>query len=297
MIKRVQAFLQLIRPKDFLFLVLAYSLLGITVAQGEFGTRFILLCAANFCAVAFSFIYNQLADAPADTFDENASSSNPIAQGKVLPAAAAAAAFVSAALALALFGLLDWRLLPVGLILLSLGALYSSPGTRVRGISMLDLAGHSWLLAPAVSASGYLAFQPRFTSELLFLLLAVTFLSLLGEITREQSALSKLNTLPARQTVLNISPRAARFLILLCSAGALLSGVILLFFLHALPLRAVIFILICAGILLIPNLLKLSRQTDAPLKHLSLYAPLEKAVALGLLVEYLTSFLIKIISW
>ncbi|MEN6555120.1 MAG: UbiA family prenyltransferase [Anaerolineaceae bacterium] len=289
MTKRVQAFLQLVRPKDYFFFVLATSLLGIAAAQGEFGLRFVLVCAANFCASSFTFIFNQLADAPADTFRQKKSAPNPIAQGSISASEAALTALAAAVLSLALFWLLDWRLLFVGLVLLGFGLLYSERGTRVHGISMLDLAGHSWLLAPALSLSGYLAFQPRFTTELLFLFLTVIFLSLLGEITHERSSLKALKEAPARQTVLNISARAVHFLVIACASAALLSGIILFFFLRVLPLRAAIFVLVCGGILLIPGLFRSNREPT----RLPLHIPLEKAVALGLLVEFLTSFLIR----
>lgn len=230
MTKRLQAFLQLIRPKDYFFFVLAYSLLGIAAAQGEFAVRFVLVCAANFSAVAFTFIFNQVADAPADTFSETKSPPNPIAQGKISSAEARLAACAAAVISLLLFWLLDWRLVLVGLVLLSFGFLYSSRGTRMHGISMLDLAGHSWLLAPALSLSGFLAFQPHLNSELLFLFLTVVFLSLIGEITHEQAALRALKEVPARQTVLNISARAVHFLIVVFAGACLLSGIILFFF-------------------------------------------------------------------
>lgn len=293
MTKRLQAFLQLIRPKDYFFFVLAYSLLGIAAAQGEFAVRFVLVCAANFSAVAFTFIFNQVADAPADTFSETKSPPNPIAQGKISSAEARLAACAAAVISLLLFWLLDWRLVLVGLVLLSFGFLYSSRGTRMHGISMLDLAGHSWLLAPALSLSGFLAFQPHLNSELLFLFLMVVFLSLIGEITHEQAALRALKEVPARQTVLNISARAVHFLIVVFAGAGLLSGIILFFFLRVLPLRAVIFILVCAGILLIPNLFKPNREAVPSANRLPLHVPLEKAVSLGLLVEFLTSYLIR----
>lgn len=293
MTKRLQAFLQLIRPKDYFFFVLAYSLLGIAAAQGEFAVRFVLVCAANFSAVAFTFIFNQVADAPADTFSETKSPPNPIAQGKISSAEARLAACAAAVISLLLFWLLDWRLVLVGLVLLSFGFLYSSRGTRMHGISMLDLAGHSWLLAPALSLSGFLAFQPHLNSELLFLFLTVVFLSLIGEITHEQAALRALKEVPARQTVLNISARAVHFLIVVFAGACLLSGIILFFFLRVLPLRAVIFILVCAGILLIPNLFKPNREAGPSADRLPVHVPLEKAVSLGLLVEFLTSFLIR----
>ncbi len=293
MTKRLQAFLQLIRPKDYFFFVLAYSLLGIAAAQGEFGARFVLVCAANFFGVAFTFIFNQLADAPTDTFSEAKSIPNPIAQGKITTAEASLTASAAALLTLLLFWLVDWHLIPVGLLQLGFGLLYSSRGTRVHGFSMLDLAGHSWLLAPAVSLAGFLAFQPRLNSELLFLFLMVVFFSLIGEITHEQSALRTLDEAPSRQSVLNISERAVHFLIVVFAAAGLLSGIILFFFLRVLPLRAAIFVLVCAGILLIPNLLKPNRETVHSEHRLPLHSPLEKAVALGLLVEFLTSFLIR----
>ena len=255
--------------------------------------RFVLVCAANFSAVAFTFIFNQVADAPADTFSETKSPPNPIAQGKISSAEARLAACAAAVISLLLFWLLDWRLVLVGLVLLSFGFLYSSRGTRMHGISMLDLAGHSWLLAPALSLSGFLAFQPHLNSELLFLFLTVVFLSLIGEITHEQAALRALKEVPARQTVLNISARAVHFLIVVFAGACLLSGIILFFFLRVLPLRAVIFILVCAGILLIPNLFKPNREAVPSANRLPLHVPLEKAVSLGLLVEFLTSFLIR----
>ena len=289
MTKRAQAFLQLIRPKDYFFFVLAYSLFGIAAAQGEFGARFILVCAANFFAAAFTFIFNQVADAPSDAFSELNSSPNPIAQGAISASTASLTALASALISLLLFALLDWRLLVVGLVLLGFGLLYSARGTRLHGISMLDLAGHSWLLAPALFLSGYLAFRPSFSNELLIFFLMVVFLSLLGEITHEQSSLKALNEMPARQTVLNIRARAVHFLIVVCTLAALLSGIILFFFLRVLPLRAVIFVLVCAGILLIPDLVRANREPT----RLRLHIPLEKAVALGLLVEFLTSFLIR----
>ncbi len=295
MTKRIQGFFELSRPKDFIFFVLAYSLPGIASARGEFGVRFLLVCAANFFAVAFTFIFNHIADAPSDTFSETKAAPNPIAQGIVSGTEANLAALVSAALALALFWLLDWRLVPAGLALLGLGLLYSSRGTRVHGISMLDLAGHSWLLAPALSVTGYLAFRPRLTTELLFLFLLMFFLGLVGEISHEQRTLQALDKTPARQTVLNISSRAVHFLLLVCSAAGFLSGIYLFFFLRVLPLRAAVFVLVCAAILLIPGVLKPNREPAPNPNRLHLHVPLEKAVALGLLVEFLTSFLIKLL--
>ena len=124
--KTLLAYYHLLRPREYLFFTLTYTLLGAAATQSPFGWRWVLVFLANFFAVAFAFVFNQITDAPLDALSESDPTvRNPIATGELSFTVNQISAVSLFVISIILYAFLGWKALLAGLLTLAIGALYS----------------------------------------------------------------------------------------------------------------------------------------------------------------------------
>jgi 4-hydroxybenzoate polyprenyltransferase len=228
MIKPLHSYYSLFRPRAYFFFTLTYTLLGLTAAQGAPSWRWLLAFAANLLAVGFAFVFNQVTDAPLDVLSQSGQSTqpsrNPIATGELPLPLGRLIALLLAVVTLGLFALLGWRPLLFGLLTLLLGVLYSWDGLRLKGIALLDLSEHAWLLATPLFLSSYFSQSSTISHNTSFLLLAVFFMSIFGQLSHENQNIPQLGLSHPRQSVLLRERRLVHLQIIFCLAAALTTG-------------------------------------------------------------------------
>jgi 4-hydroxybenzoate polyprenyltransferase len=235
--KTLLAYYHLLRPREYLFFTLTYTLLGAAATQSPFGWRWVLVFLANFFAVAFAFVFNQITDAPLDALSESDSAvRNPIATGELSFTISQISAVSLFVISIILYAFLGWKTLLAGLLTLVIGALYSWGGLRLKGIALLDLSAHCWLLATPVFLAGFFAQKSYSGSTLSFLLPFVLFISLFGQLTHESRNIPKLGLAQPQHSVL-IHQRSRVHLLMMIFLGiGSICGVIALFIQQVIPI-------------------------------------------------------------
>jgi 4-hydroxybenzoate polyprenyltransferase len=66
---RIKALICLARYKEYFFFVIITTFLGASAANGAFGWPLLLVLLANWLAVAFAFMINDVEDAPDDALN------------------------------------------------------------------------------------------------------------------------------------------------------------------------------------------------------------------------------------
>jgi 4-hydroxybenzoate polyprenyltransferase len=290
------AYYHLLRLREYLFFTLTYTLLGAAAAQSPFGWRWVLALLANLFAVAFAFIFNQITDAPLDTLRDGESPvRNPIASGELSLAVSQINALSLLVISLILYAILGWKTLLAGLLTLAIGALYSWSGLRLKGIALLDLSAHGWLLAAPVFLAGFFAQTPQSANNLTFLLPFVLFMSLFGQLTHESRNIPKLELAQPRHSVLIHQRSLVHLLMMIFLSFGLICGSIALFVQQVIPIWVTILWFLLSSILILPSLIRTTRNPNAFYLQPALHSELEKAAAYALLAYILAEVFIRTI--
>ncbi len=294
--KTLLAYYHLLRPHEYLFFTLTYTLLGAAATQNPFGWRWVLVFLANFFAVAFAFAFNQITDAPLDVLSEsNSPVRNPIASGELSLAVSQISAVFLFVISIILYALVGWKTLLAGLLALAIGVLYSWSGLRLKGIALLDVSAHCWLLATPVFLAGFFAQKSYDSSNLTFLLPFVLFISFFGQLTQESRNIPKLGLAQPQHSVF-IHQRSLVHLLMMVFLGiGSICGVIALFIQQVIPIWVTFLWFLLSCILILPSLIRTARNPNASYPQPALHSELEKAAAYALLAYILADVLIRII--
>ena len=294
--KTLLAYYHLLRPREYLFFTLTYTLLGAAATQSPFGWRWVLVFLANFFAVAFAFVFNQITDAPLDALSESDPTvRNPIATGELSFTVSQISAVSLFVISIILYAFLGWKTLLAGLLTLVIGALYSWGGLRLKGIALLDLSAHCWLLAMPVFLAGFFAQKSYSGSTLSFLLPFVLFISLFGQLTHESRNIPKLGLAQPQHSVLIHQRSRVHLLMMIFLSIGSICGVIALFIQQVIPIWVTFLWFLLSCILILPSLIRTARDPNTFYPQPALHTELEKAAAYALLANILAEILIRII--
>ena len=294
--KTLLAYYYLLRPREYLFFTLTYTLLGAAATQSPFGWRWVLVFLANFFAVAFAFVFNQITDAPLDALSESDSAvRNPIATGELSFTISQISAVSLFVISIILYAFLGWKTLLAGLLTLAIGALYSWGGLRLKGIALLDLSAHCWLLATPVFLAGFFAQKSYSGSTLSFLLPFVLFINLFGQLTHESRNIPKLGLAQPQHSVLIHQRSRVHLLMMIFLSIGSICGVIALFIQQVIPIWVTFLWFLLSCILILPSLIRTARDPNTFYVRPALHTESEKAAAFALLANILAEILIRII--
>src|SRR5574341_431125 len=158
MMKPLRGIWQLTRFKEYVSFVIITTLLGAAAGQGSFSWLLIRVLVANWLAVGFAFMINDVEDAPDDALDPAKVLRNPISAGVLSPRIGRLLSYVVAALAALLYAAVGLGPFIAGLACLILAYLYSWRPIRLKAIPIADLISHAALLAGLQFLTAYLAF-------------------------------------------------------------------------------------------------------------------------------------------
>ncbi len=158
--QRIDGTIRLSRYREFMWFVIITTFLGAASSGGAFGVRLVTALVANWLAVAFIFMINDVEDAQDDALSPHKAMRNPVASGMLSHRSGRLASGLVAALAALLFLLLGFGSAIWGLLSLLLGYIYSWKKIRLKNFPLLDVLSHSMMLAGCQFLAAFFAFSP-----------------------------------------------------------------------------------------------------------------------------------------
>jgi 4-hydroxybenzoate polyprenyltransferase len=158
----VKGLLRLTRYPDYTENVIIITFLGILFTQTklsfESSTRILLILLANWMAVCFTFMINDVEDAKDDMHSKEKSARNPVVAGLISTKNAYLSSFLIAFVSLILFFTLGPLPLLLGALTVTLGILYSWRKIRLKSVPIFDMISHGLMLAGLQLAAAYFSF-------------------------------------------------------------------------------------------------------------------------------------------
>jgi len=288
--------LKLTRFNEYVYFVIVTTLLGVAAAGGQLGWKMVVIVIANWFAVGFAFMINDVEDAPDDALSENKIKRNPVSAGLITPKTARIASFSVAIIALMLFSLLGWKVFVIGLLSLILGFIYSQRGIRLKTIAFFDLISHCLMLAGLQFLSGYFTFLGQFNDKWYFPFLFVVCVSLYGELFNEMRDIEGDRKANLQHTAIVLGEKKSHIVMIVILSIGVLSGGITFFFLDILPVWVVILMAILAVLFIVPMLLKVKRTDSSIQIQAPTHKPLERAGAIALLMQFIIPALVNLFT-
>ena len=292
----IKALLRLARYKEYTFFVTITTLLGVATAHGQISWKFLGIWAANWLAVAFAFMINDVEDAPDDALNPLKINRNPVSAGDLTPHTASRASWGVALASAALYLILGFWPAVLGLISLALGYLYSWRVIRFKNMPFIDLASHCMMLAGLQFLPALLAFNPHPDLVWIFPFVFIVSISLYGELFNELRDLDGDIAAGLNHTASKLGYKPTYWMMMSLLSIGLVCGVVTFFELQIIPIWVVIVLGSLAFLLLIRPVLKARRHKSALAMQESFQKPLEAAAALALLAQFVYPWLNQFIN-
>ncbi len=304
MIQTIKALLRLARFKEYTFFVIVTTLLGVASAEGHIGFRFGLVLAANWLAVAFAFMINDVEDAPDDALNPLKVKRNPVSAGDLTPRTATLTSLVVALFSAVLYILLGLWPAVLGMISLLLGYFYSWRVVRFKNMPFIDLASHCMMLAGLQFLPALLAFDPHPSLQWIFPFGFIVCISLYGELFNELRDLEGDLAAGLNHTASKLGYKPAYWMMMSLLVIGVICGGITFFVLKIIPTWVVITLVALVVVFITRPAIKARRQRSILALQQSFQKPLEAAAALALLAQFIYPWLnplvnqwINLVNW
>jgi len=217
---------KLTRFDEYVYFVIITTLLGVASAKGFLDWQLFILLPANWLAVGFAFMINDIEDAPDDALSPSKINRNPVSAGLITPQTARIATFIVGLVSAGLFSLLGtWPFL-FGLTSLILGYLYSSRSVRLKTIAFFDVLSHCLMLAGLQFLCGYFTYTNQLNQHWLWPFIFVMSISIYGELYNEIRDLEGDRAAQLRHTAIILGDKASHILMLTSLMMGIFSGII-----------------------------------------------------------------------
>ncbi len=279
---------QLTRFPEYASFVVVTTILGAAAARGSFGWPFAGVLAANWLAVGFAFMLNDVEDAPDDALNPEKVGRNPVSAGRLSARAARAWSMGVAAAAAGLYALLGWGAFVAGLACLVLGYVYSARPLRLKAVPVADLVSHIFMLAGLQFGAAYLALaaERNAAGGWVLPLLFVLAISLYGQLFNELRDLDGDRAAGVTHTASLIGARPAQALMLAALVTGVAAGLATVWVERLIPVE-VLLAIVGLGVLLAGRRLVRARLAASTVElHRPFHKPIEIAAAAVLLVWY-----------
>ena len=265
-----------------MWFVIITTLLGAAAAHSTFGWRLIGVLVANWLAVGFAFMINDVEDASDDALNPAKVKRNPVSCGDLSARSGRMASFVTAVVSAMLYAWLGLWPLVVGVTCLILGYVYSWRRIRLKSIPVADLISHGLLLAGFQFLAAYFAFGTGPAWRWIFPLAFIVAISLYGQLFNELRDFEGDVQAGVTHTASLLGQRVAHVLMMTLLVIGVGSGAVTIFALGLIPTWVLIIAAALAAILLVRPLFKLSRHHSA----VELQQPLQKPLEIGAAVAF-----------
>ncbi len=292
----IDGIIRLTRFQEFLFFVVITTLLGAAAGDGKFGWPLLGVLVANWLAVAFAFMINDVEDAPDDALTPHKALRNPVSAKILSPKAARTASFGVAFLSALVFASLGPIPFLAGILSLLLGFLYSWRLIRFKTLPFLDMASHCLMLAGLQFLSGFFTFSPGFNGKWVFPFICVLSISLYGELFNELRDLEGDIKAGLTHTAIFLGPRLTHFIMILLGLTGIVAGFISIAT-GLIPLWVLIILAIMTAILVAPKTTQIRHMRTSLQIQEPLQKPVEMAAAFALTVQFVAPWAIGMIPF
>ena len=289
--RSLDGLLKLTRFDEYVFFVIVTTLLGVASAGGNVDWRFLVVLLANWTAVGFAFMINDIEDAPDDALSSSKINRNPVSAGLITPKTARIWTFIVGVISAALFALLGTWPFIFGLLSLILGYLYSYRGVRLKTIAFLDVLSHCLMLAGLQFLTGYFTYSTTLVRNWLWPFLFVVCISVYGELYNEIRDFEGDQAAQLRHTAIVLGSRTSHVLMLAILVLGVFSGIVSFLVIDLIPFWVFIIMAVLALLLLLPQVLKLRRGDSSIEIQNAFQKPFERAAALALLFQFIVPWL------
>lgn len=294
--KTFKGLVKLTRFNEYVYFVVITTLLGVAAARGAFGWRFVVALIANWLAVGFAFMINDIEDAPDDALSTQKINRNPVSAGMISPKTARLWTFMIGLASAVLFALLGVWAFVFGLLSLVLGYFYSYRGVRLKTMAYFDILSHCLMLAGLQFLTGYFTFSDTLNPNWFWPFLFVTSISVYGELYNEMRDLEGDTAANLQHTAIVLGNRATHVLMVVVMTIGIISGVVTLLLIDLIPLWVFLIMAGLSLLFLLPPLLKIRRGDTNIAIQGAFQKPLERAAAIALLLQYLLPWLDQILK-
>jgi len=283
---RLRGIWQLTRFQEYVAFVVITTFLGAAASRGSLGWPLIAVLVANWLAVGFAFMINDVEDAPDDALDPAKALRNPVSAGVLSPRLGRSLSYCVAGLAALLYATLGLGPFIAGLACLILAYLYSWRRVRLKAIPIADLISHAAMLAGLQFLAAYFVFDGGPTPRWAFPLGLVLAISLYGQLFNELRDFDGDLKAGVTHTASYIGSRAAHRLMLVWLATGAVSAIMTFFAVRLIPLEALILAVALAGLLTWWRLRRTVRTRSMIKLHQAFQKPVEVALAIALIAWF-----------
>jgi 4-hydroxybenzoate polyprenyltransferase len=295
--RRLGGVLRLTRFQEYICFVIITTLLGAAVARGSFGWRLIIVLVANWLAVGFAFMINDVEDAPDDALNPAKVERNPVSAGDLSVRSGRAASFIGAVVAAALYAWLGLWPFVMGVTCLAIGYLYSWRRIRLKSIPVADLVSHALMLAGLQFLAAYFTFGYGPAWQWVFPLTFVVAISLYGQLFNELRDFEGDLKAGVTHTASLLGRRAAHFLMMTLFCIGVVSATTIVVVVRLIPTWVLLGMVALAAVFVLRPLLKIRRTQSAIALQQPFQKPLEVAGAVALATWFAGPWALSVLYW
>ena len=291
--KRLSAFYKLSRINEYGYLIIISTLFGVATAQGSFSWRWLWVLSSNFLALGFSYMVNDIEDAAVDALSTRNSQRNPISSGSISPKNARLLAVIAGLISAGLFAMLGLWSFVFGTSILLVGFLYSFKAIRLKSIPLINNFSHGALLGGLPFLSGYFSFTSTLNRIWYWPFLWLFTVSILFNLQHKSFNGEKGSLSPDQEIEAPPSKKYSNLIETILVVMAAATGIVSLFLINLLPLWVVLTMFVSFVFLVVPIFIKERREkTSSSFLGLMIYG-VERALAVGLMAQFLLPWLVR----
>ena len=288
--------IKLTRFNEFGYFGVITTLLGIAAARGNMSWRLLVVLMANWLAVSFAYMLNDIEDAPDDAFSVKNYQRNPVSVGLISPKTAKIAMLLTGLISVGLFALLGFWPLIFGITCLILGIMYSVKTIRLKTMTIIDIISRGLLLGGLPFLCSYFAFASTFNRIWFWPFLFVMSSTAFWEHHDEGRGAQDGRPSRLRQALLGLSERSASVVMIAMITLVTSSGVISFFLIDLVPAWVVLTITALLALIFVPLHLKTRRSESPQVMGGYIISAVERAVAIGLMLQFLLPWLDRLLD-
>jgi 4-hydroxybenzoate polyprenyltransferase len=286
MTERIHAVWRLTRFQEYAFFVIITTLLGAAAGHGSLGWPLLVVLVANWLAVGFAFMVNDVEDAPDDAMTPAKAQRNPVSSGDLSPRFAWLLSFTVAFVAAALYASLGLGPFVTGLVCVVLAYLYSSRRVRLKATPVADLASHALLLAGLQFLAAYLTFDGGTVAQWASPLVLVLAISLYGQLFNELRDFDGDLKAGITHTASILGRRAAHSLMIAWLLIGVASAIVSILIVRLIPVWVILLTVALAVLLSWRRLPRGLHAQSTIERHKPFQKPVEIAAAISLLAWF-----------
>ncbi len=287
----VKGIIKLTRFNEYVWFVIVTTCLGAAAGatHSALGWQWIVALLANWAAVGFAFMINDVEDADDDALNPAKINRNPISCKMISPRAGYIASYATAVLAALLYALLGTIPFIIGVISLLIGFLYSWRRVRIKSMPFVDLIVHCMMLAGFQFLPAYFAYTSSLNSQFWWPFLAITSISMYGELFNELRDLEGDLKAGVKHTAAVLGERSSKRLANVLLIVGVVALFITLFVIQLIPWWVLVLMAVIAALLIVRPLLRVRRVGAQNMVQFqgSFQVPVQIAAALAMAIWFI----------